>query len=68
MCRHIFDYPVDKVDNYTPDKETLMGVCRNCGLKQISYGMKWMIPKYDEMFYDDAIREIKALDKEIRIW
>ena len=68
MCKHIFDYPVDKEGNYNSDKETLVGVCRNCGIKQISYGMRWMIHKYDVMFQNDAIGEIKALDKETRIW
>ncbi len=52
MCKHIFDYPIDKEDNYNPDKETLVGVCRGCGLKQISYGMRGMIPKYDESWQD----------------
>ena len=68
MCRHIFDYPVDKEGNYNPDKETLMGVCRNCGIKQISYGMRWMIPKYEEAWWDgDFLQGIKPLYKEIKI-
>ena len=52
MCKHLFDYPVDKEDNNNLDKETLVAVCRNCGIKQISYGMRWMIPKYDESWWD----------------
>ena len=43
MCNHIFDYSDDVGENYNPDGETLTGICRYCGLKQKSYGMRWAI-------------------------
>jgi hypothetical protein len=52
MCRHIFNYPEDKPENYNPDGKTLTGVCR-CGATQKSYGMRWMIPKYDKFLHDN---------------
>ena len=49
MCKHVFEYPDDKKENYNPDGETLTGVCR-CGAKKKAYGMLWMIPKHNEVY------------------
>ncbi len=52
MCRHIFSYPDDRIENYNSDKKTLTGVCKICGAKQKSYGMRWVIPKVEEFYHD----------------
>ena len=44
MCNHVFRYPEDRAENYNPDGVTLTGVCKFCGAKQKSYGLRWMIP------------------------
>jgi len=44
MCNHVFGYPIDRKENYNPDGKTLTGICKYCGVKQKSYGMRWTIP------------------------
>lgn len=52
MCKHLFSYPEDKRENYNPDSKTLTGVCKYCGVKQISYGMRWSIPLEEKFLHD----------------
>ena len=51
MCNHIYRYPEDTIENYNPDGKTLTGICK-CGAKQKAYGMRWMIPRYDNLQQD----------------
>ena len=47
MCKHVFDYPEDRPQNYNPDGQTLTGRCK-CGVTKESYGMHWSIPMCEE--------------------
>mgnify|MGYP001586208004 CR=1 FL=1 len=47
MCKHRFEFPEDKPENYNADKLTLTGRCK-CGDVQTAYGMKWAIPIHDD--------------------
>jgi hypothetical protein len=49
MCNHIFDYPEDTRENYNSDGLTIMGKCRRCGISQQSYGVRWMLRRYDNL-------------------
>ena len=48
MCQHVFSYPEDKLENYNPDGETITGICK-CGAKKKAYGMRYLLPIYDEL-------------------
>ncbi len=70
MCNHVFSYPIDKRENY--HGEMLIGVCRKCGAKQKSYGMRWAIPLcYDFLpevpLHNRDIRFSNKFDKGIKI-
>ena len=47
MCKHRFEFPEDKPENYNADKLTLTGRCK-CGVVQLAYGRKWAIPICDD--------------------
>lgn len=50
MCNHVFVYPQDRPWNYNDKSGTLTGVCRNCGAKNESYGIKRVIRLEEEYF------------------
>ena len=71
MCNHVFGYPIDRKENYNPDGKTLTGICRHCGIRQKSYGMSWMIPRYDNFLQQTPIGEIglcEFVDKNNIMW
>ncbi len=49
MCRHSFEFPEDRQENYNIDGRTLTGRCK-CGVTQEAYGMSWLIRRQDEFF------------------
>jgi len=53
MCNHIFEYPEDTIKNYNHNGKTLTGICKHCGVKQKSYGRKWMLP-IEERFHEQS--------------
>lgn len=61
MCNHIFNYPEDKPKNYNDDGLTLTGICRHCGAKQKSYGMKWAIQLHETVKHQDPYGEYVSL-------
>jgi len=60
MCKHHFEYPEDKRENYNPDGKTLTGICR-CGATKRAYGMRWSIPVEEaflqEIPYGESLTE-----------
>ena len=71
MCSHVFKYPEDKRENYNPDGKTLTGICKLCGVKQQAYGIRWMIPRYDNFLAQNAFGEISRfnfIDKNEILW
>jgi len=61
MCKHLFDYPEDKRENYNPDGKTLTGMCR-CGATKRAYGMRWAIP-IEEAFLEQMGKSLFEFDK-----
>ncbi len=53
MCTHVFDYPDDEIENYNMDGKTITGICRYCGRRNKSYGVKWSVPVMDRYYYGD---------------
>ena len=62
MCKHLFEYLPDYPENYNPDGKTLTGVCKYCGVKQKAYGMRWMIPRYDNFLEQVPFGEVSLLE------
>lgn len=56
MCIHRFVYPEDKPENVNPD-DTLTGTCKLCGLKNKSYGRRWVTKRIDDFYYQEPYGE-----------
>ena len=69
MCNHLFNFPDDIPENYNSDKVTLTGICRLCGKRQESYGIRWAMRVEERFRADEPYGEtmFDYLDKRVEI-
>ena len=69
MCKHLFVFPEDNLENYNRDGKTITGRCE-CGATQKAHGMRHMIRREENFLqqvpYGETLTEF--VDKSFKMW